>query len=132
MSNLLELSHPNNILIARGKVKHTTGGPIMALVGFIHPIAFGIFNQINDNLTAEQNKFLAEKIIITKERKIGFYPSASGDTFYGHIFNVNSKLENWYYPDTYSSTCHCLVRFFDTASGKFVYKVFSPLELEPA
>ncbi len=132
MSNLLEVSHSNNIFIARGNVKHTAGGPVMALVGFIHPIAFGLFNQINDNLTSEQYRFLAEKIIISDDKKIGFYPTASGDTFYGHIFNINSKLENWYYPGTYANSFHCLVRFYDTAAGKFVYKVFSPLELELA
>jgi hypothetical protein len=130
--NLLEVSHQNNVFIARGNVKHTSGGPVMTLVGFIHPIAFGIFNQLNDNLTAEQNKFLAEKIILTTEGKVGFYPCASSDTFFGHIFNVNGRLENWYYPGTYTSLFHCLVRFYDAVVGKFVYKVFSPLELEIA
>ena len=130
MSNLLEKSHLNNTLIAKDKVIHTSGGPVMSLVGFIHPIAFGLFSQIDDILTAEQNRFLAEKIIIDIDKKVGFYPKSSNDVFYGHIFNVNNKLENWYYPGTYATSFHCLIRYYDIVVGKYVYKIFSPLELE--
>lgn len=132
MSNLLAVPHTNNILIARGSVKHISGGPVMALVGFIHPVANNLFRDIGENLAANQAAHLAEKIILDKKRGIGFYPSVSSEVFYGHIFNQDGKLNGWYNPDTYASKFNCLVRFYDESEKKFVYKVFSPLELELA
>ena len=119
-----------NTIIAKGHVKHTTGGPTMALVGFIHPIAVGIFEEIDDKLSAYQNKHLAEKICITKDKRIGFYPSVGSKTFYGHIWNCNRELNGFHSPNTYSSKFSCLVRYYDDNSKKFIYTVFSPLELE--
>lgn len=130
MNGLLELKHINNIFIAKGNVKHTTGGPNMALVGFIHPIAETIFQELDENLTAYQQSHLSEKILIDKEKGIGFYPNVSSDTFYGHIFNQNGKLNGWYNPNTYAGKFRCLVRFYDELQKRFVYKIFSPLELE--
>ena len=132
MSGLLELKHIDNVFIAKGHVKHTTGGPVMALVGFIHPIAEKIFEDIEENLSSYQLRHLSEKILIDKEKGIGFYPSVSSDTFYGNIFNQNGELNGWYNPNTYSGKFRCLVRFYDDVSKRFIYKVFSPLELELA
>lgn len=132
MGGLLELKHLDNIFIAKGNVKHTTGGPKMALVGFIHPIANEIFQNLDDTLTAYQQRHLSEKILIDKEKGIGFFPSISSDTFYGHIFNQNGILNGWYNPGTFAGKFQCLVRFYDESLKKFVYKVFSPLELELA
>ena len=104
----------------------------MALAGFVHPIANKLFEQPGDTLTSDQLAHLAEKILIDKEKGIGFYPSVSGNVFYGHIFNQNGKLNGWYNPNTFASRFNCLVRFYDDAEKKFVYKVFSPMELELA
>ena len=132
MSGLLELKHIDNIFIAKGNVKHTTGGLTMALVGFIHPIADQIFQDLDENLTAYQKRHLSEKILIDKENGIGFFPSVSSNVFYGHIFNQNGKLNGWYNPNTYSGKFSCLVRFYSEAEKKYIYKVFSPLELQLA
>lgn len=132
MNGLLKVKHKDNIFIAKGNVRHTTGGPIMALVGFIHPIAEKAFEDLEENLSAYQQQHLSEKILIDKEKGIGFYPSVSSDTFYGHVFNQNGKLNGWYNPNTYAGKFRCLVRFYDETVKRFVYKVFSPLELELA
>jgi hypothetical protein len=127
---LLGNSFDNNILIARGKVRHITGGPDMTLAGFIHPIAFEMFSAIKGELTREQNHFLAEKICISEEKKIGFYPKLGSTTFYGHIWNQNGVLSEWYYPGTYTISFKCLCRYYTQKEEEFIYKLFSPLELE--
>ena len=45
MPNLISLDQVENIFTAKCNVKHTTGGPTVALVGFIHPIAMKIFEK---------------------------------------------------------------------------------------
>ena len=130
MNNLMTLTHKDNIFIAKGNVRHTTGGPTMALVGFIHPIAEKIFEEVDENLSAYQITHLSEKICIVPGKGIGFYPGVNSAIFYGHIWNRDGKLGGWHSENGYASKFNCLVRFYDDTTKKFIFKVFSPLELE--
>jgi hypothetical protein len=127
---LLGDSFENKILIARGKVRHMAGGPDMTLVGFVHPVAFELFSEFKEELSTDQNRFLAEKICISENKKIGFFPKISSTTFYGHIWNQNGVLSQWYYPGTFANSFKCLCRYYSQKEEKFFYKLFSPLELE--
>lgn len=129
MNNYLKF-FKTTVVLSGGNVKHNTGnGPIMSLIGFIHPLAISIYEQLGENLTGHQSKFLAEKIIIDKDKGIGFYPSLASSTFYGSIWLDSDKLSKWYLPNSYEKSFKCLCRFYSDKEEKFIYKVFSPLEL---
>lgn len=123
-------SFKENILIAKGQVRHLTGGPIMSLIGFIHPVAYRNFLNIKGELTQEQVSHVAEKICINSEKKIGFYPGISATKFYGHIFNQNGKLMGWYSPNTFADSFKCLCRYYSKDDKTYLHQVFSPLEVE--
>ncbi len=132
MGNLLEVSHLNNIFIAKGNVKHMSGGPVMSLVGFIHPGAIDEFKVINEELSRSQLGFVAQKIIIEAGKGIGFYPGVSSSVFYGGLWwDIPAKKPTgWHHENTYTSKFLCLTRYYDDSVKKFTYKIFSPLELE--
>ena len=129
MVELISLDQIESIFIAKCNVKHSTGGPTMALVGFIHPLAMRVFEQLGENLTKDQLLYLSEKIIIEKEKGIGFFRGVADKIFYGHIFNQQGQLEGWHSPGKYANRFFCLVRFYDEDSKKFIFKTFSQNEL---
>ncbi len=133
MSGLLEIKHNDNIFIAKGNVKHTTGGPTMALVGFIHPRALSIFKDLNETLSHRQQRFVSEKIYIDKEKGIGFFDSIYAEKFYGNVYpDAFENVSVWMNENTFSGKFLCVVRFYNEEIKKFIYKIFNPLELQLA
>ena len=128
----MKLKQCNNVLISGSKVKQTTDGPTMDLVGFIHPNVINIFKEINEDLSSIQTRHLAEKVCIVESQGIGFYPKVGSKDFYGKISHSSSEPNVWSSPGTFHNEFHCLVRYYDENSKKFIYKVFNPLELEYA
>lgn len=130
MSNLMKIKRCNNILLANTKVKQVAGGPTMTLVGFIHPEAKNLFKEINEDLSPNQIRHLAEKVCIVESQGIGFYPDMNNKDFYGKISYSSGEPEGWREPGTFHNEFNCLVNYYEENSKKFIYKIFSPLELE--
>ena len=53
----------------------------MNLLGFIHPGASNLFEEINEDLSPNQIRHLAEKVFIVESQGIGFYPEVGSKDF---------------------------------------------------